>query len=38
MNPSPNESADLAAVGALAGLFFGAWAGFVFKGNALDRS
>ena len=26
-----------AAVGTLAGLFFGAWAGFVFKGNALDE-
>jgi len=39
-----NESTDLAAplamaaaVGTLAGLFFGAWAGFVFKGNALDE-
>ncbi len=39
-----NESTALAAplamaaaVGTLAGLFFGAWAGFVFKGNALDE-
>jgi hypothetical protein len=26
-----------AAVGTLAGLFFGAWAGFVFKGHALEE-
>lgn len=26
-----------AAVGTLAGLFFGAWVGFVFKGHALDE-
>jgi H+/Cl- antiporter ClcA len=26
-----------AAVGTLAGLFFGAWAGFVFKGHTFDE-
>ena len=26
-----------AAVGVLAGLFFGAWVGFVFKGHAFDE-
>ena len=35
--PLGGPLAMAAAVGVLAGLFFGAWIGFVFKGHAFDE-
>jgi hypothetical protein len=35
--PLGGPLAMAAAVGVLAGLFFGAWVGFVFKGHAFDE-
>jgi hypothetical protein len=35
--PEGGPLAMAAAVGTLAGLFFGAWAGFVFKGHTFDE-
>lgn len=35
--PLGGPLAMAAAVGTLAGLFFGAWAGFVFKGHTFDE-